>query len=395
MYKKEDISTGVRLLTWSTSVRWFGWGLGESFTPIFLLLFSTNFFETGLLISVFNLVLFLAIPLAGFLADNIKIKKMILAGLIIYVFIGLGYFLAGVTGAIIFIIIARALNGISYSLDQVGRESFFIRQSPKNKISWVFGQFDYITTIWWLLAVIIGFSLVKFMSVPIHWLFFFVIPTSMISFLIVLKLKERSKNRLETNSSILKIYIKVINNVKNFNHGIKIVLFLSFILGMISSIIYFFVPASSYLKGDGIVNAALLALVYSIPHLFGRSLGKIADSKREKVYLFCFSSLVVLLAGLILLKNYFLVLLIVFIASIIFELLSLTNKGMIARLADRTHLGETDSSLNGVSALGAIVGPLLFGFFVDSIGFSKAYFIIAVLLVVFSIVILKKIKHLK
>ena len=66
----------------------------------------------------------------------------------------------------------------------------------------------------------------------------------------------------------------------------------------------------------------------------------------------------------------------VFFASVIFELISLTNKGMVARLADRTHLGETDGSLNGIAALGTIIGPILFGFLIDSLSLTKAYIII-------------------
>src|SRR3989339_697798 len=309
MFKKEKIPEGIRILTWSTSVRWFGWGLGEAFVPIFLLSFSENFSETGLLASIYNITFFLSIPFAGYLADNIKIRSMILAGLIIYIFIGLGYFLAGATGAIIFIVIARGLNGIAYSLDQVGRESYFIRHYPEDKISKIFGKFDVITNFWWIIAVIIGLLLVKFAFLPIHWLLFFITPTSIISFLIVLRLKEGERNH---NKGILflKVYSNLFRDIKNFSTGLKFILVLTFITGILSSV------------------------------------------------------------------NYFFLLIIMFLSSAIFELISLTNKGMIARFADRTHLGEIDGSLNGVSAVGAVVGPLLFGFLLDSISQPNAYLFI-------------------
>lgn len=393
MLRKGGIPGGVRLLTWSTSIRWFGWGLGEAFIPIFLLLFSASFLEAGLLAASYNILFFLSIPLAGLLADSIQIKKMILVGLIIYVFIGLGYFLAGVTSAIIFIIIARGLNGISYALDQVGRESYFLRHSSKKKISRIFGYFDFVGNFWWVVAVVIGLFLVKFVSAEIHWLLFFIAPTSILSFLLVLKLKE--KKRQKTKSSVWKAYTKTFQDIKQFNTGLKTVLFLSFILGILSSIMYFFVPISSYLEGDGIINAAILALVYALAPLFGKFLGKIADNKREKVYFFSFLLLTLTLVGLIFFKNYFIILFIMLIASMVFELLSLTNKGMIARLADRTHLGETDGSLNGISALGAIIGPIVFGFMIDSIGLSAAYLVIAIVSAFSLIILLKRMKHLK
>ena len=146
---------GVRLITWSTSVRWFGWGLSELFIPIFILSFSTNFLEAGLISSVYELIFLLSIPIAGFLADKIKIKKLLLISLIIYVFIGLGYFLAGLTGAVIFLIVARALNGMSYCFDEVGRETYILRHSPKNRVSRIFGRFDFITTFWYIFAVLV------------------------------------------------------------------------------------------------------------------------------------------------------------------------------------------------------------------------------------------------
>jgi len=383
--EKDKVHKGINLLTWSTSVRWFGWGLGEAFIPIFLLLFSENFLETGLLTSVYNIVFFLSIPLAGYLADNIKIKKILLFGLILYVFIGMGYFLAGLTSSIIFIIIARGLNGIAYSFDQVGRESYFIRNSPKNKISKIFGRFDVITNFWWIIAVIIGITLVKFMSIPIHWLLFVVTPTSIISLLIVSRLKERPR-KYETNLCVLKTYLNLPRDIKKFKTELKITILLSFITGILSSIIYFFVPIFAYLNGDGLGNSAVLALVYAIPMLFGKFLGKIADKKKEKIYFISFLSIILILGSLILVKNYFLLLIIMFTASIIFELISLTNRGILARFADRTHLGEIDGSLNGFAALGAIVGPLLFGFLLDSTSIANSYFVIIIIAMIASII---------
>ncbi|HIG94656.1 MAG: Multidrug-efflux transporter, MFS transporter, DHA1 family, multidrug resistance protein [archaeon GW2011_AR13] len=395
MSKKEEIPKGIKLLILATSIRWIGWGLGEAFIPLFLFMFSANFLETGLLTSVFNIVFFLSIPLAGYLADNIKIKYMIIAGLMIYVLIGLGFFLAGITGAIIFVIIARGLNGLAFSLDQVGRETYIIRNSPKNKISSMFGKFDFITTFWWVLSVIIGFCLVKFLSVPIHWLLFFIAPCAIISALILSRLKEKKKKNNKDKKRILETYTQLFNNVKNFNNELKIILFLAFIIGIISSSIYFFVPISYYIDGNSLVSSAMFALVYATPALFGKYLGKIADKKRERIYIFSFCSIILIFIGIIVIKNYFIMLLIVFLASTIFELLSLTNRGMLARFADRTHLGEIDGSLNGVAALGAIIGPALFGLSSDLIGLDKSYMIIIFILIIVLFVIIKGLKHLK
>ncbi|HLD55559.1 MAG TPA: MFS transporter, partial [Candidatus Nanoarchaeia archaeon] len=135
--------------------------------------------------------------------------------------------------------------------------------------------------------------------------------------------------------------------------------------------------------------------VYATPALFGKYLGKIADKKRERIYIFSFCSIILIFIGIIVIKNYFIMLLIVFLASTIFELLSLTNRGMLARFADRTHLGEIDGSLNGVAALGAIIGPALFGLSSDLIGLDKSYMIIIFILIIVLFVIIKGLKNIR
>ena len=286
MLKRKNIPKGINLLTLSTSIRWFGWGLGEAFIPIFLLLFSTNFLETGFLASVFNIVFFLSLPISAYLADNFKAKRMILAAMIIYIFIGLGYFLAGLAGLVIFIVISRGLNGVSYSLDQIGRESYFMRHSSKGETSRVFGRFDLITILWWIFAVLLGFAMVQFFNVKIHELLFFIAPTSLISFLVVLKLKEKNKKKKKVRFSVEKAYLKMFKEIKHFNKRLKLIAILAFVFGILNSIIYFFVPISAYLGGNGLIGAALLALVYSVPLMFGKNLGKIADRKKGKIYFF-------------------------------------------------------------------------------------------------------------
>lgn len=393
MIKRVGFPKGIKLLTFSTSVRWFGWGLGETLIPYFLLLFSSSFLEAGLLSAVFSIVFLLFLPIAGFLADSTKAKKMIIAGLILYVFIGLGYLFAGLTLMVIFIIIARGLNGISFSMDQLARESYIMRHTHKNKISSVFGRFDYITTFWWILAVVIGIFAVNY--IPIHWLLFFIAPTSIISLIIVSNLKEKKKSSKKSNFSFKKVYLENFRQVKNFSPGLKLVSLLVFCLGILSSVIYLFVPISSYLENGSLVQSAILVLVYSIPPLFGQRLGKIADKKKGRVYLFSLFALMIFLVGFTYIHNYYLILVTIFLSSAVLELVSLTNKGMIARLADRAHLAEVDGSLSGISTIGAIVGPIIFGFLMDLYGIKNAYLAMIVITAIISLVIFKGRKNLR
>ena len=84
-----------------------------------------------------------------------------------------------------------------------------------------------------------------------------------------------------------------------------------------------------------------------------------------------------------------------FFSSVVFELISLTNKGMITRIANRSHIGEVDGSLIGIAALGIIIGPILFGLLIDSINITNAYIVITAITLVSLFILIKERKHLK
>lgn len=389
----KDIPKGVRLITFGTALRWFGWGLGEAFIPVFFLLFAGNFLGVGLLASVYNVLFFLAIPFASFLADNVKAKRMIMASLIIYVFIGLGYWLAGLTSAIIFLILARALNGISYSLDIVGRETYIIRHTPKREESRVFGYFDLVANFWWILAVVIGIFLVKY--IPIHWLLFFIAPTSIITLFLMMRVKEKEPPIKKKYSSILNVYKRFFREVRNFSDGLRILAVIYFTFGVISSIIYFFTPTISYLEGGTLTKSVLIILAYALPTLLGEFLGKIADKRKEETYLLGIAFIALSLASLMYFRDFPIILITVFIVSSVFELLSLTSRGVLARITERTHLGEVDGSLNAIASLGAVIGPVVFGLIADKMSVTVAYAVLIAVVLSLSILVYKGKHHLK
>jgi len=106
------------------------------FIPIFLLSFANDFFGTGLLLSIYDVVFLISIPVVAYLATYFSGKKLILWGLALYPLIGLFYFLGGVWGALAFVILARAINGVTYSLDRIGKMTY-IRQ---HAVHWLSGH---------------------------------------------------------------------------------------------------------------------------------------------------------------------------------------------------------------------------------------------------------------
>src|SRR3972149_5416719 len=181
------IPKGIKIITWATTIRWVGWGFFESLLPVFMFSFANSFAETGFFKSVYYIFFLIAAPLAGILADRISTKVIILLGLAVYPLISLSYFWAGVSGMAVFIVIARALNGIGLAFDSVGRSTYFRLHSPKDKIATTIGYFDVITTIFWILAVLSSLYLIKIFEV--HKLALAILPTTFIAIAMVLMVK--------------------------------------------------------------------------------------------------------------------------------------------------------------------------------------------------------------
>ena len=111
MQKRKKIPDGVRLISHATGVRWLGYGLVESFIPAFLIIYAQSYSEAGLFSSIYQIFFILSLPFIGFIADKVRAKDVLLAGSLIYPFVALGYIFTGITGAIIFLLLAKWPNG--------------------------------------------------------------------------------------------------------------------------------------------------------------------------------------------------------------------------------------------------------------------------------------------
>jgi MFS family permease len=161
LFSFPEVPKGIKLVTWATSLRWFGWGFVETLVPIFLFSFNHNYADTGILRSIYGIVFILILPFVAWLANRVSSKYLLIAALLMYPFISLSYFFAGGFGLVALIVLARALNGAAYALDSVGRDTYIRSHTNDTNIARSFGYFDTLTNFWWLIAVAISIVLVK------------------------------------------------------------------------------------------------------------------------------------------------------------------------------------------------------------------------------------------
>ncbi len=385
LFNSQGIPAGVKVLTFSTSVRWFGWGFAEALLPVFIFSFSKNFAEAGLLRSSYEIGLILALPLIGLAADRVRASSLILIGLFMYFFIGASYLLAGATGLVIFVVLARLTNGVAFAFDSVGRSTYFRRHSPPDKIATVFGYFDTVANFWWIIAALIGIILIRYFSIPT--LLFMVTPTAMLAFLIVWKFRKKDKElvhpvpqeEIASHSALVRLF-------GQWSWPLRSLIILNFFIACASAIVVFFLPIEAYNEGANLGLIALFGIVAAVPSVFGWGLGKWFDVKGTKSFVYALVLFAALVLSIPFVDGYVWKLAVAFMSGMILEFLSVGNNELVSAYANPEHFGQVEGVMRSIGNIGALAGPLIIGITMDSFGLKASYTALAILLFVLAIV---------
>ena len=379
----EDIPPGVRILTIATSVRWIGWGFAESLIPVFLYMFAGSFAMAGVFNSAYDVAFIIALPLVGLAADRSRATTLVLIGLSLYVFVGLGYFLAGFLGLAVFVVLARAINGVGYAFDEVGRETYVRRHTPAANLATVFGYFDSIANFWWAMAAIVGIFLVSF--IPIYWLLFLIAPTTVLAMGVVYFFGRKwdvSPKSIDAKKVQEKKpgYRELVRELGLWNWQLKTLVGFNFFIALAGSVVMFFLPIQLYKEGSGYVPIILMGVIITIPAFFGWVLGKLFDKKGTRVFLYGLIAFAVLVAALGFTHAYVAQIAIAFLVGIILELLSVGSNELITVYADPAHFGRVDGLTHSITDIGSLIGPIAAGVLIDMSGPKITYGVLALII---------------
>ena len=318
-------------------------------------------------------------------ADKVRATTLILIGAFLYVFVGLGYFLTGVTGMVIFLILARLINGVSWGLDVVGRDTYFRRHVDKSKVATAFGYFDTVANFWWVVAAVIGIFLVKYFSITN--LLFLITPFAIISLLIVsnFRKKEEKVHSVETQ----KFSISLVKEIKDWSLMLKSIVGFNFLISFTGAVVIFFLPIEVYRDGGSLTLVILMGIAYALPTLTGWSLGKLFDTKGYKTLGTSLIIFALLLLSLSFFTSFFWRLAIMFIISIILELISVGSNELITATSKPEHFGRVEGIMKSITTIGDMMGPLVVGILIDITSASSAYISLAV--IIFSLAIIFKV----
>lgn len=383
------VHRGLVIISWATGIRWIAWGLVDGIIAIYLFSFVGSYANTGVLTSVYSLVFVMVVPVVGVMANRVRAKNLILTGLLIYPFIGLSYYLAGIWGAVIFVVIARALNGVSYALDNVGRTTYLRKHHNKEVVGSAFGYMETLSNFWWLVALLSSAVVISY--VEMHEMFLFIIPTSLVAFWLVTKVPKDPRDNKDVrwwNYLSFKAYKNFLQEIILWNKRLKKIAVLLFILGAVTSAVSFFMPIVLFHhSGLSLLEVILFVFVSSVPVLFSNAFGWLADTIKPTYLTLSFLLLAVLLVLLGLATSFSLQLLFVFLFMAVSTFISIFIDVEMTRRGDERKYGTLTSASLEVGELSGIVGPILIGFFIDIYSVQVAFIFIAILVALMAIVL--------
>lgn len=382
----KQLPLGVRLLAWARTTRWIGWGFGESLIPLFIFSFSASFAQTGLLSAVYSITLLVALPIVGMFADKTSAKVLVVIGLLIYPFVGIGYFLAGATGLAVFIVLARVANGVAWAFDGTGIDTYYRRLTDRAHLASSFGYIETCAYGGWILAALLSMVFVSF--VPAHYLLLMIAPFALLSLVFALHApSDLPHTRKKTPEHVLDPYRSAFREWSGWDARLKLLGLLVLFMAVIDSLLGLFIPIDAFIEGANFQMVVLLAIVATIPRTFGFMLGRFIDvHNKYKILAFALSGVALLMIGLAIVPAYAFKLVAVFFVGILMEIFVIIGKSLVTVLGPVERYGQRGTAFESIATMGALAAPLLIGTSFDVLGFAGVTTIIAGAAVVLAII---------
>jgi len=378
---EKSIPMGIKLIVLVIFARALGWGFADPFFPLYLSQFQQKYTVVGSLFSILQLGSFLMlIPLTR-LTDRVKDGNLIRDGEVLYFFVILGYILAGFLHSIPLLIITLFFNGLAQPLIVVGAESYIRRHDVGGKAT-PFGFYVATDYMGWILGMVLGAFLIHFYG--LNWMFLAVLPSILLSFFILPRVKERGIRSFFRGISLYfhrrADVLKLIQDARALSPKMIFFLTLAFFDGIIWAFSYTFIPLFGLSMHLDLKSISLLMAVMYLPFIFSFFFSELED-RLPRMNLIAIGLFIaaVSYALLFLIVPQSGVILLVIMTSFSMAIIRPAYQGAITRLAPAHQLGEVTGFDNLIERLGRILGPLFTGFIADVYGIQTAFLAVAIL----------------
>ena len=372
---------GVKLIVFALFLRNLSWGFIDPYFSMYLDDFADNYSGVGYLISIMNLVAFVAaIPLLR-LADRVQDTKIMRDGEILYLLTALFYILGAWTDFIFFLIFGLIFNGVALTLVMVGAEAYIRKHCRKSQESKTFGFYTALSYLGWVIGMVAGAFLVQYYG--IRYMFFFLLPSIILGILILRKIHEGGLSSLF--SGFRKYFHRrqdleiIMNDIKNLNRRSVFVLFLSIFDGVIVMFSYIFVPLFALTLDLTMGQVALLMAVMYLPFVFSFMITEATDrmSRMNVIASGLFIGGIAFIGLSFIIQQLWIVVLAA-MNSLSLAIIRPAYNGMLTHLTPRRMLGEVSGLSKIAMRVGYVIGPIFTGIIADRFGLQVAFFCIAI-----------------
>lgn len=382
-----SIPQGIRVISFATAIRWFGWGMVNPLVPVFLFAAIGSYALSGIVDSMGRFVFVLLLPLAGRLADRMDLKKFLIAGLIFFVFDGFGYFIGGLTGAVAWIFFANILDGAGVLSDVIGRSTYVRRYAPAARVSTIFGFSNLVINAGYIAGIVASVFLANVWHIA--WIFFALVPTTLIALAMYARyLKKEPALPEEETGSFWRNYLSSWRDAVTWNADVKVLAALALFLSVLDAVGVFIIPIFAHLQGADLGRVALIGAVFNLPWLFAEPLGRLADHWREKTVPWGMAAIALTLAAFAVFTGYVSQLVLVLVLEIFIILTGLAIEGIATHRVPPERFGRISAVIEGVKDFGKFLGPLLLGIALDLSG-SRPVFIGAAVVTLAAVFLLR------
>ncbi|MBU0727595.1 MFS transporter [Patescibacteria group bacterium] len=376
------IPLGVKLVVLVIFLRTLGWGFADPFYSIFIESFSESYTVVGAFIALMSVISLLTVVPLMRLTDKVKDARIMEDGEFLYLITIILYMLAGFFRSVPFLVAAFIFNGVAHPLVVVGAESYIRKHGGRGGDARSFGFYTALSYTGWILGMVIAAFLVPYYS--LNTMFLFVLPSILISFFILPKIKERGIKSLVRGFRRYfhkrQDFVDIFNDCKNLDRKTYFFLILAFFDGMIMMFTFVFIPLLALSLNLAFGKIALIMAVMYLPFIFSFFFSEAADRIKKMsmiaVGLFISAIAFILLSFVI---HQLWVVILAAMTSLSLAIIRPAYNGMITSLTPRSILGEVTSLNNLFVKLGHIIGPIFTGYIADLYGIKFTFIIIALI----------------
>jgi len=320
----------------------------------------------GLVLAVYTIASVTVRPFSGYVLDQYNRKLILMAALLLYTVVFLGYLVAL---SILFITVLRLTQGIGWGVSTISGATMAVDQIPANKRGEGIGYYSLSTTLGMSIGPIIGLFLVRQWNYPVLFMGLFAI-----GFLSLLSGSAVSSSNHPIRQSTHSLHWDTMFYPRAMASSFNLLIVMMAYGGLLSFV-------ALYGHGLGVANTSWFFFIFAFGIAISRlTVGKVFDKHGPGVIMtFC---LLLDVSGFLLLAlwqapagYFFSALIIGFGNGVVFPVF----QTMVNNLADASHRGAANSTLYTALDLGMGGGMMLVGLVSNHTSLSTAFVLCAVL----------------